>query len=282
MFLLIVDGQPSALRSIMPSDGQKVAFFQTDRSVFSPTLKTTLEDNSLDVVVIECVFNEKNGLEILAEIKKRRVDVPVIFVCSSDSHHSAGEALRLGARDCFKKPVNVIQFRERLKVLQKLKHTAREKRVPLLPPKEPDGKQPTDATTELPDKVLRVIQYVEDYACDRHISMKRLAKIAGMSPFHFCRSFKKSTSKSPMQYVLLVRVKRAAALLKNNAGNMSVSMIAAAAGFYDSSNLNKHFKKFTGFTPTAFKRSLLTEQSALHSNFEQIKSNIIHDITVPK
>ncbi len=257
MFLLIVDGQPSALRSIIPSAGQKVAFLQTNRPAFSRTLYTFLEDRGLDVIVIECVFNEKRGLGVLAEIKKRRVDVPVIFVCSSDPGNSVGEALRLGARDCFKKPVNVVQLRERLKILQKLKHTAREKRVPLLPPEEPNGNQPAEATTDLPDKLLRVIHYVDDHACDRHLSMKGLAKIASMSPFHFCRTFKQYMTKSPMQYVLHVRVKRAADLLKNNAGNMSVSMIAAAAGFYDSSNLNKHFKRITGLTPTAFKRSLV-------------------------
>jgi AraC family transcriptional regulator len=58
-----------------------------------------------------------------------------------------------------------------------------------------------------------------------------------------------------MQYVSIMRVKKAKDLLKNNSGNMNICHIATAVGFYDASNFNRHFKKVTGLTPSAYRRS---------------------------
>jgi AraC family transcriptional regulator len=76
-----------------------------------------------------------------------------------------------------------------------------------------------------------------------------------MSPFHFCRSFKKITGHTPMQFVVRLRIERSKKLLKFHSKSMSISQVAYAVGFYDSSNLNRHFKRLTGLTPTEFIQS---------------------------
>ncbi len=254
MILIVADGQPCTLRSALPAEGQKIAFLEINPGTFPRMLAALLEDRELELVVIECIFNEKKGLRLLDEIKRRRFDVPVIFVCAAGSDHTMGEALGLGAREYFHKPVDVARFREQVRTLQKLRRASGEQRVPLRPVETGDA-NPCGATSDAPDSILRAICYIEDHLTE-HLDVERLARVACMSPFHFCRVFKRYTTKSPMQYVVRVRVKKAEELLRYNSGNMSICRIATSVGFYDASNFNRHFKKTTGLTPSAFKNSV--------------------------
>jgi AraC-like DNA-binding protein len=252
MILLITDGQPCTLRSFLCEVYQKVAFLELQNPQFSPAFNSALEDSGFEFAVIECFMNVHRCLELLREIKRRRPDVPVIFVIPSGSDHTVTETLSSGARYCFKKPLDVIRFNERIRMLLELKRVSRERRIPLLSadtkPEEDEG-----ITNDMPEKILRTVHFIEDHASYRALSVERLARIACMSPFHFCRVFKKYTNKSPMQFVNHVRIEKAKEFLTSSSGSMSVSQIATTVGYCDSSNFNKHFKKATGLTPSAFK-----------------------------
>jgi AraC-like DNA-binding protein len=261
MITLIADGQACTLRSTLCTAGQHIAFLDTAEGFFSQRLDMNLEDYALEIVVIECSISDNIGLELLRVIKRRRPDVPVVFVSSSDSDRTVAEALRSGARDCFKKPVDVRKFNERIKILQTLKSMQHEQRVQLsalaLDTLQLDRLQPALAsvTTAAPENILRVLHFIDYNLADHTLTTNRLAEKAGMSLYHFCRIFKSCTAKSPMQYVSIMRVKKAKDLLKNNSDNMNICQVAMAVGFYDASNFNKHFKRITGFTPSTYRHS---------------------------
>ena len=256
MILMIADGRPCTLRSVLCQTDQKVAFLELQAPQFSPTLNAVLEDDRLELAVIECFVHFGPCLELLEEIKRQRPDVPVLFAISSASDHAVCETLSRGARHCYRKPLDVVRFKEQVKALLALKRAAREHRVPLPSVVNAKPAEDTGMTTDMPENILRAVSYIEDHAADRGLSVDRLAGIAGMSPFHFCRIFKKHTNKSPMQFVNCVRIEKAKEFLTCSSGNMSVTMIANTVGFGDSSCFNKHFKKITGLTPTGFKRSV--------------------------
>jgi AraC-like DNA-binding protein/quercetin dioxygenase-like cupin family protein len=95
---------------------------------------------------------------------------------------------------------------------------------------------------------------IEDcYADARQISLHALAALAGVSPFHLTREFKRASGLSPHQYVLQTRVTRAAELL---ARGEPISDTAATVGFADQSHLTTQFKRFIGMTPASWQRSL--------------------------
>ncbi len=75
-----------------------------------------------------------------------------------------------------------------------------------------------------------------------------LAKTARMSRFHFSRLFRDETGQAPYQYLLRVRVARAAELLRG--GHHSVTEAAFACGFTDLSRFASTFKKHTGKRPS--------------------------------
>lgn len=84
------------------------------------------------------------------------------------------------------------------------------------------------------------------------VSLKDLAAVAGLSPFHFARLFKRTTGLAPHQYMIQCRVQRARELML--AGDQGLAEIALASGFCDQSHLTAHFKRVYGITPRRFRR----------------------------
>ena len=73
-------------------------------------------------------------------------------------------------------------------------------------------------------------------------------KTANMSRFHFSRLFRDEVGQAPYQYLLKVRLARAAELLRS--GHSSVTEAAISSGFSDFSRFSRMFKKHTGKLPT--------------------------------
>jgi AraC family transcriptional regulator len=99
-----------------------------------------------------------------------------------------------------------------------------------------------------PDKLKRALGYIQD-RLDTELSVAGIAHAVSMSPYHFMRLFKKSTGKSPHQYVIEARVRKAKDLLAT--GKFSVCEAAYRVGFVDQSHLTRHFKRIFGLPPKA-------------------------------
>jgi AraC family transcriptional regulator len=83
------------------------------------------------------------------------------------------------------------------------------------------------------------------------ISLPEVAEAAGISASHFVTLFKRSTGLTPHQYLIRARVERAKELLRH--GDLSLTQVAARAGFCDQSHLNRHFKRTVGVTPARYR-----------------------------
>jgi len=84
------------------------------------------------------------------------------------------------------------------------------------------------------------------------LSPVALAQLVRLSPRHFARAFRQSFGQPPHQYHLSRRVERAKDLLRT--GEMSVTEIAVALGFADTSAFSTTFRRFTGVTPRDYRR----------------------------
>jgi transcriptional regulator GlxA family with amidase domain len=78
-----------------------------------------------------------------------------------------------------------------------------------------------------------------------------LAKIARLSPYHFLRTFEELTGATPHQYILRMRLRRAAVRLRLERG--SIAEIALGCGFGDISNFNRTFRAEFGMTPREYR-----------------------------
>jgi AraC-like DNA-binding protein len=100
-------------------------------------------------------------------------------------------------------------------------------------------------------RVTRVVRRMEEMPAARH-SLARLAEEARLSPYHFLRTFQSVVGVTPHEYVLRMRLRRAAARLVRE--KASVLEIAFDCGFGDVSNFNRSFRAEFGRSPRAFRK----------------------------
>jgi AraC family transcriptional regulator len=106
-------------------------------------------------------------------------------------------------------------------------------------------------TAGLPQhKLKRVQDYVENHLSES-IRVDQLAAEVHMSPFHFARMFKKATGQPPHLYVVMRRVERAKALLGDS--EIELIQLAAQIGFRTQGHFTGVFRRYTGYTPGAYR-----------------------------
>jgi AraC family transcriptional regulator len=99
----------------------------------------------------------------------------------------------------------------------------------------------------------RAAEYIETHLHDR-IPLRNLAAMAGLSPYHFARAFRRSFGVPPHRYHMGRRIERAKILLARQ--ELSVTLIALELGFGDASSFAAAFRRFVGRTPNGYRRSL--------------------------
>lgn len=99
----------------------------------------------------------------------------------------------------------------------------------------------------------RVHDYIHDNSHQR-LGIYDLAEVAGLSVFHFSRSFKKTFGKTPQDYLMGVRVDNAMKLIRG--GSAPLSIIAAACGFASQAHMTTVIKERTGLTPGQHRRDV--------------------------
>ncbi|XUJ37186.1 helix-turn-helix domain-containing protein [Bradyrhizobium japonicum] len=87
---------------------------------------------------------------------------------------------------------------------------------------------------------------------DADVSLAALASDAGLSRFHFCRAFKKSTGLSPHAWLRQRRLDEAENMLRDT--DASVISVAVALGYASQTAFAAAFRKLTGETPSNWRR----------------------------
>lgn len=94
------------------------------------------------------------------------------------------------------------------------------------------------------------ISYISEHF-QEDITVDHLAARAGLSQYHFIRTFKKETGFTPHEYLINTRIATARYLLKNS--RLPVKEICFAAGFSSESVFCSAFKKHQGMTPVQYR-----------------------------
>ncbi len=101
-----------------------------------------------------------------------------------------------------------------------------------------------------PAPVARVLRYLESRIVEPH-TLAELARIAGLSRYHFLRTFKGVTGITPHQWLLRARLRDAAQRLVTS--RTPVTEIALDVGFEDLSNFIRTFRAEFGVSPSRYR-----------------------------
>ncbi|WIG60061.1 MAG: Transcriptional regulator, AraC family [Ktedonobacterales bacterium] len=102
-----------------------------------------------------------------------------------------------------------------------------------------------------PEAVRRVREYLAEHYAEA-VTLRELASLADLSPFHLLRVFSATAGLPPHAYLTQVRVSRAKGLL---VAGMPLAQVAALTGFTDQSHFTRHFKRIVGVPPGHYARA---------------------------
>lgn len=118
----------------------------------------------------------------------------------------------------------------------------------------------TDGTekNELPNLhnyVDSAIDYMLAYY-NSNIKIEDISRQIHLSPYHFIRLFKKSTGKTPHEFLLSVRISKAEEMLRSD--NCTVEEAARLCGFVNAAHFSNYFKRVKAITPSEYRRKYMS------------------------
>ena len=199
-----------------------------------------------DIIVSDVMMPEMDGNELCRWVKtdKRTSNIPMILLTARQAVEDKVEGLTIGADDYVTKPFNVEILILRMRKLIDL--SKKRKAKSLIDP------EPSEiAITSLDEKLVEnAIKYVEVNIGRCDLSVEELSRELGMSRVHLYKKLLQITGKTPIEFIRVIRLKRAAQMLRESQQN--VSEIAYQLGFNNPKYFSKYFKDEFGVLPSVY------------------------------
>lgn len=104
--------------------------------------------------------------------------------------------------------------------------------------------------THEPEAVRHAKAFIHEHLTEP-MSLESIAKAVNVSPFHFCKLFKKATGLTFTDFVNHARVEKAKRMLMKPAAR--ITEVAYDAGFQSLSHFNRSFRRIADESPTEFR-----------------------------
>jgi len=205
-----------------------------------------LNSKTIDLVILDFNLPDMNGLDVLAGIKKINPHIPVIFMTGYGSETISIKAFKLGIADYFIKP-----FDPKSLVDKVIEIIGERKEISANPTAE--IALPLSINDEIEDStgIGKAVKYLKDNYTAR-ISLEEVAKVAGVSRYHFTRLFKKVMGISFTYYLNYLRVKKAEEAL--SCPDANISEVAFSVGFNSLRQFERAFKGSMGQTAAEYRK----------------------------
>jgi DNA-binding response OmpR family regulator len=122
--LVLTDRRKEELFSNLSFTDEKVEVYPFSEA------HNVVKDCQVDLILLDCNVDVDQGLKILKENKTSCPNIPNIFITDVSLDGVVLRAFRAGARDFFKKPVNISELQHTVEGLLSIKKSCREKRSP--------------------------------------------------------------------------------------------------------------------------------------------------------
>lgn len=86
----------------------------------------------------------------------------------------------------------------------------------------------------------------------RDLDLEELAELAHLSRYHFIRSFRRHTGRTPIRHFIHLKMEKACELLDNS--ELPVKTVAAELGYVDPLYFSRQFKSHVGVSPSDYRQ----------------------------
>ncbi len=118
-------------------------------------------------------------------------------------------------------------------------------------------------------RINKTFDYVEQNLV-KPMTLEELAAVASFSKFHFNRIFHSMVGETPFQFILRLRLEKAATLIQANK-NESISEIAFKCGFSDISIFSRSFRNYFGITASQYRKEKLELSNKSQQNSNRVQ-----------
>jgi AraC-like DNA-binding protein len=203
-------------------------------------------------------------LAALQETKLAFPSLPIVMVTQQHSEDLAVWAFRSRVWDYFTKPLKVSEVLTCFRTIQALPRSQQQHAPRTFAIRE--CALPTDTRFQASSRsrdarvVNTAIASVERNLHNK-ISQSEVAESCGMSSSQFSRVFKQVHGTTFQEYVLRRRMSQAIRLLQNPSA--SITDVCYTVGFNDQSHFTRIFRRYTGTSPSTYRKNLKTAHASL-------------------
>ena len=243
--LLIVEDTSDMLEFISSVFKEKHTIFKAPNGQEALNI---LGNNDIDLIITDISMPLMNGFELLKRIRKNELfcHIPVIMLTVENSLETRIKGLEYGADAYIEKPFSTHHLQATVDNLINRRETMRKRYLgnPL--------KQEADSIVSDRDQkwFAHVTELIQNNIHEPEISIDTLASDLNLSRSSFQRKIKGLTGLSPIEFIRLIRLKKAAELLST--GNYRVNEVSYMVGFNKASYFSSLFKKQFGVLPKDF------------------------------
>lgn len=210
-----------------------------------------------DLVISDVMMPEKDGFEVCAFLKNdlRTSHIPIILLTARADAESRLQGLRRGADAYLAKPFNPSELLAHLDNLYEVRRKiqAHYSSPPAIPTLAIPAETSTADTVDLDEAFMnKMIAYIETHIDDADLTLDDLCKRAGMGRTHLTHKISLLTGMTPMQYLRMLRLHRAKAMLAD--ANLSIADVAYSNGFKDPKHFSRLFSDAFGMPPSAYRQ----------------------------
>ena len=201
-----------------------------------------------DLIISDVMMPVMDGLELCRKLKtdERTSHIPVVLLTARSAYVHQINGFEHGADAYIMKPFNLKILELNVQNLLSARETIKQKFAQVI---RLEPKNMVINTTEQ-NFLGKIIQVIEDRIADPDFDVPTLSSEIGMSQPVLYKKIRALTDLSVNDFIKSIRIKRAAQLLKQGAGN--ISEIAYSVGFNDRKYFSSEFKKHFGKTPSEF------------------------------
>lgn len=213
------------------------------------TALSIVKKEQVDLIVSDVMMPEMNGFELTKRLKNRSETnhIPIILLTALSDDENVLEGTESGADAYMTKPFSPKLLVARIFQLLDQRERLKEKFSENL-----DNIRPTMCVSDQDQLfVKRFDAIVFSHLSDTSLSVDMIAELLHMGRTMFYKKVRSVTGYTPNDYIRIVRLRKAAELLRE--GNMNVSEVAYAVGFDNPYYFSKRFKEQFGVSPSQYK-----------------------------
>ena len=206
--------------------------------------------NNVDLIITDVMMPNMDGLSFVRKIKKSPLTnvIPIIVLTAKDDKKTENEFFKLQVDAFIPKPFDLEFLKLRISQLLSRKILV-EQQIKI---EELVNKDILIGDIESVDErfLATITNIIEDNIDNSSFNVGTLSSLSGIGSKQIYRKIKLLTGYTPVEYIRMIKLKKAKILLQQKKFNITEVMYMV--GFSDYSYFAKTFKAFYGFTPKEY------------------------------